>query len=143
MRFTKLSLLIRKGFNLYEFTLEKHKKEFKRYTEELISQDKEVQERNKSCNILITEYINTIGGRPPEECLERLANYILKEHLSSKHPDKVTLEGYPVLSDRQQKTRNNKEFTKETEILDYIKLKRENKFHNLNKRNLTDNTKGE
>jgi hypothetical protein len=128
---------------LYHFTLEKHKKEFKQYTEELILQEKEIQERNESCNTLIMEYVNAIGGRPPEECLERLANYILKEHLVSKHPDKVTNERYPVLSARQQKTRNNKEFSKESEILDYIKLKKENKFHNLNKRNLTDNTKGE
>jgi hypothetical protein len=128
---------------LYEFTEDNHQKEFRNYTEELISQNLEVEERIGACNFLLSSYINHIGTRPPEKCLELLANFILRDHLSSRNPDKLSKQIYPFLSDRQQKTRDEKEFAKENSVLDYIKLKKMNNLPGLHKRNKNVNDKGE
>ena len=128
---------------MYTFTKEKHKNEFKQYTNQLVKQEMEVIERNACCNELITEYINYTGEKPPESCLERLANFILKDHLSCTHPDKLTNEVNPILSNRQQQTRNNKEFTKEAAVLDFIKLKIENKAPHLSKKRIITEHKGD
>lgn len=109
---------------LYEFTEENHLEEFKNYAKELITKNMAVNERIDRCNILISRYINNTGQRPPKKYLEYLSNFILKDHLENKNPDKLSSEAYPFLSDRQQKTREGKEFSSEDAILDFIKLKK-------------------
>jgi hypothetical protein len=107
---------------LYTFTEDNHLEEFKHFTKELITKNMVVNERIDRSNILISSYINVIGKRPPKKYLEYLSNFILKDHLESKNPDKLSSESYPFLSERQQKTREGKEFSSEDAVLDFIKL---------------------
>ena len=111
-----------KEIKLYTFTEDNHLEEFRIYTKELMSKNMVVNERIDRSNILISSYINGIGKRPPKKYLEYLSNFILKDHLESKNPDKLSSESYPFLSDRQQKTREGKEFSSEDAVMDFIKF---------------------
>lgn len=45
--------------------------------------------------------------------IERLANAILDEELTDRHPDKMTIEGYPIMSDRQLSGRHAVEYSED------------------------------
>jgi hypothetical protein len=122
---------------MFNFTNHNHKEEFAYYTDELIANGDvlSVSERNYFIKEMTESYVQAIGKKPPSRDLEALANYLMYEHLTDRSPDKMTTEEYPVLSERQQRTRRSKEFTKEESTLDYIKLRKSNQNHNLNKRN--------
>lgn len=47
-------------------------------------------------------YIDKHGQRPPAQQLELLADYILREELADKNPDKMTREEYPIMSEWQR-----------------------------------------
>lgn len=51
-------------------------------------------------------YVEQTGRRPDGTFLERLANVILHEELTDRHPDKMTREEYPILSERQYDLRS-------------------------------------
>lgn len=46
-------------------------------------------------------YIEQTGLRPDGKILERLADLLLHEELSDSRPDKMTIEEYPIMSERQ------------------------------------------
>jgi hypothetical protein len=50
-------------------------------------------------------YIEQTGKRPDGPFLERLTNVVLHEELSDPRPDKMTLEEYPIMSERQYEKR--------------------------------------
>lgn len=63
------------------------------------------EERMKAMDELIDDYVEQTGERPDGSTLERLANLVLHEELSDSHPDKMTREETPILSDRMQAVR--------------------------------------
>lgn len=54
---------------------------------------------------LTDEYVAQTGERPDVSELERLTNAVLHEELSDPRPDKMTLEEYPIMSERMHKVR--------------------------------------
>lgn len=54
---------------------------------------------------LTDEYIAFSGRTPSDDLLARMTDVILHEELSDKRPDKMTLEEYPIMSDRQYEKR--------------------------------------
>lgn len=53
----------------------------------------------------IDEYIDAYGKRPPARHLDMLADYILREELADDHPDKMSREEYPIMSEWQRTRR--------------------------------------
>lgn len=75
--------------------------------------DTEIEDRTErmtAVQTLIDEYIAETGKRPNSRILERLTDYILREELNNKNPDKVTQEEYPFLSERQAELRHKREY---------------------------------
>ncbi|MCG5252606.1 hypothetical protein [Brevibacillus agri] len=66
-------------------------------------------ERMRIIGALTDEYVASTGERPDGAELERLANAVLHEELTDRHPDKVTREEYPIMSDVQLKLRHDRE----------------------------------
>lgn len=120
---------------MFEFKQGNHKEQFSKYVEELVERDLPIQERMILIGELTESYVSKFDKRPHSKDLELLADYLLKEHLQDKNPDKMTKEEYPVMSDRQKRTRKSKEFIKEEGTLDYIKLRKTSKHHSLHKKN--------
>lgn len=54
---------------------------------------------------LTDEYVRQTGERPDPTELERLAHAILHEELSDPRPDKMTIEEYPIMSERMHRVR--------------------------------------
>lgn len=79
--------------------------EFTRYKRDKTSRE----ERSRFSDDLIESYFEIIGKIPPPSVLDRLATLILQDELADKHPDKMTREEFPLLSDDQQKVRYNDE----------------------------------
>lgn len=52
-------------------------------------------------NSLTERYLEVNGKIPPVTVLDRLATLILQDELADKHPDKMTRNDYPLLSDSQ------------------------------------------
>lgn len=50
-------------------------------------------------------YVEQTGKRPDGKFLERLTDVILHEELTDPRPDKMTLEEYPIMSDRMYRVR--------------------------------------
>lgn len=51
------------------------------------------------------EYVSVHGLRPPAYQLDLLADYILREELTDSHPDKMSREEYPIMSEWQRTRR--------------------------------------
>lgn len=58
-------------------------------------------ERIKEINALVEAYHDSVGKSPDSAALERMANLIIYEELSDSHPDKMTREEYPIMSETQ------------------------------------------
>lgn len=54
---------------------------------------------------LTDDYLYLHGKIPPVSVLDRLATLILQDELADKHPDKMTRNEYPLLSEDQQRVR--------------------------------------
>jgi hypothetical protein len=67
------------------------------------------QERMKRIEALINAYVSGIGETPNAKQLERLTDYTLMEELTDRHPDKVSREEYPFMSDWQLDLRRDNE----------------------------------
>lgn len=63
------------------------------------------EERMQEIETLTDAYVAQTGKRPDVSVLERLANVTLHEELSDTHPDKITRNEYPILSERQYNLR--------------------------------------
>ncbi|MED4828162.1 hypothetical protein [Bacillus atrophaeus] len=59
------------------------------------------QERMEEITALSDAYFDSTGEHPEPVALERMANLVLFEELSDSHPDKVTREENPIMSDEQ------------------------------------------
>jgi len=90
-----------------------YNEELAQYIDELFSKDKSVklprQERLEASDRLIEAYVLRSGKRPPSAQLGRLATLILRDELADPHPDKMTREEYPILSDSQRDEREKDE----------------------------------
>lgn len=75
--------------------------QFKRYKREKTSR----QVRMTFAEELADDYLTLHGKIPPTGVLDRLATLILQDELADMHPDKMTRNEYPLLSDRQWETR--------------------------------------
>lgn len=67
------------------------------------------QVRMQEVDALIHRYVEMTGSKPSPAKLQKLTDYILWEELSDPHPDKVTREAYPILSEGQLQLRYRKE----------------------------------
>ncbi|PFF33215.1 hypothetical protein CN335_21365 [Bacillus thuringiensis] len=65
--------------------------------------------RAEEIKSLTDAYVRTVGERPEPKQLERLADLILYEELHDTHPDKMTREEYPIMSDYQLSRRHSGE----------------------------------
>src|SRR5690606_41855481 len=55
-------------------------------------------------------YVNQVGEKPDGNVLYRMGNMILHEELTDIHPDKMTINEYPLISQRQlERRRANRE----------------------------------
>ena len=57
--------------------------------------------RAKEIKSLTDAYVGTVGERPDEFQLERLTDLLLYEELTDSHPDKMTRNEYPIMSETQ------------------------------------------
>jgi len=89
-----------------------YKNEFKRYVDELFTYAKvagryagydlaDRAERMQLIDELIESYIAATGQRPDSVQLDRLATLCLREELTDRHPDKMSREEFPIMSDEQ------------------------------------------
>ncbi len=76
---------------------------------DLISKDMPLPWRIKAVDDLCEAYITQTGELPETKALNMLANYILKDDLGDKCPDKLTNTEYPFLSEGQAKVRQRRE----------------------------------
>lgn len=68
-----------------------------------------ITERNRHIIELTDAYVEATGRVPNGRQLQRLANWILYEVLTDRHPDKVSREEYPILTGKQLMTRHIRE----------------------------------
>lgn len=64
-----------------------------------------VQGRIAAVQRMTDAYFACRGERPAITQLDRLASLILRDELTDKHPDKMTREEYPIMSDSQREER--------------------------------------
>jgi len=62
-------------------------------------------DRIKEINALVEAYHDSVGKSPDSTALERMANLIIYEELTNPHPDKMTREEYPIMSETQREER--------------------------------------
>lgn len=87
-----------------------YKTEFRDAVTDLIAQDiTERTERIAAVHALTDAYFDSVGKQPDATEVERLTDYILREELTDRHPDKVTREEYPFFSAWQLELRRDKE----------------------------------
>ncbi|MEC0370029.1 hypothetical protein [Paenibacillus chibensis] len=89
-----------------------YKAEFITQVDELIAANIEDRtERMAAVKALTDRYIDAHGTTPDAAQLERLTDYILREELTDSRPDKMTLEEYPIMSERQEERRRDNEYS--------------------------------
>lgn len=59
-------------------------------------------------------YVNQVGEKPDGNVLYRMGNMILHEELTDIHPDKMTINEYPIISQRQLERRRGKRERRKT-----------------------------
>lgn len=72
------------------------------------------EERIKMLDMLIDLYVEQTGDRPSDKANSIMADLVLHEELSDKHPDKMTREDNPITSVWQEERRNNPKKAKKT-----------------------------
>ena len=96
----------------YDFTLGKHTTQAHEYIDELIDeayrQRPGPQERVQKASALCEAHYEQIGRYPDSSVLNRLAWYIVIDDMIDRHPDKMTREEYPIMSDDQLERRDEK-----------------------------------
>jgi hypothetical protein len=94
-----------------------------------------ISDRNLIIEALNSEYMSLTGNNLPSFLLSRLADWILLEVLNDRDVDKVTNNEFAILSPRQIKRRDKREYSFEAEIIDYLNLKYVNRKDSLSKKN--------
>lgn len=115
-----------------------YKKTFKEEVDKLLAEQIDAQTRRTyAANKLIEAYTIQTGTRPDGYQLYRLANFLMTDVLKDKNPDKVSRTEFPVLSQWQIKTRNNRERKPGDDHLDTLNLKQKKRVRTLgNKKTL-------
>lgn len=85
----------------YEFG-EDFKTAFKEAVDELVAEGPDLTRTQRIDRVaqLTDAYVIQTGERPDTSQLHRLADVILREELSDPHPDRITRNEYPIMSDR-------------------------------------------
>lgn len=79
-----------------------YKSEFRRAAYDIInSRITDRALRIEAIGKLIDEYVDSTGRVPDARIIETLTDAILHEELTDRHPDKITREEYPFMSERQ------------------------------------------
>ncbi|MCW2279295.1 hypothetical protein [Heliophilum fasciatum] len=86
-----------------------YKKAFEEDVNLLIKRDMPLPWRNKAVEELTEAYLEQIGQIPDSLQLHRLANYILRDELKDRCPDKLTRTEFPFLSSGQVSVRMRRE----------------------------------
>ncbi|EJQ06651.1 hypothetical protein ABHP49_004765 [Bacillus cereus] len=94
-----------------------YKMQFETYVNKLIITHRESDSeaisnrdvRAEEIKSLTDAYVGTVGERPESKQLERLADLLLYEELHDTHPDKMTREEYPIMSEHQLSRRHSGE----------------------------------
>lgn len=99
-----------------KFTLGDSTEQFSEYVSLLFylakkSDYTDVQDRMDKAKKMTDAYVECRGEKPSSRQLDRLASLILREELTDRHPDKMALNEYPVMSDTQENVRHNSETT--------------------------------
>lgn len=68
-------------------------------------------ERMQAIDALIAAYVDGTGERPDDVEIARLTDAILHEELTDRHPDKITRNEYPFMSDWQLDLRRDREYS--------------------------------
>ncbi|MCI4129449.1 hypothetical protein MMJ47_18455 [Bacillus haynesii] len=58
-------------------------------------------QRIEEITALADAYFDAVGEHPDSIALERMANLVIYEELADSHPDKMTREEYPIMSETQ------------------------------------------
>lgn len=96
----------------------------------LIQMEMPLQWKKNAVTKWIDGYVRETGRRPDSFTLSKLANYLLKEDLKDRHPDKVSRTEYAILSRDQLVVRERRE-----KGIEYIeRLSPANKYPNSNRR---------
>ena len=96
----------RKGIN-YKLT-------FAQVVDSILAVEMELLERMKVIDDLLVAYVKQTGEVPDATQINRLTDFILREDLRNRHPDKVTNTDFPFLSGGQQKLRERREVPTDT-----------------------------
>lgn len=89
-----------------------YKAEFHDAVTDLIAEDiTDRGERMAAVYALTEAYIDSVGVAPGPAELERLTDYVLREELTDRHPDKITRDDYPFMSDWQLGRREDHEYS--------------------------------
>lgn len=89
-----------------------YKAEFHDAVTDLIAEDiADRGERMAAVHALTEAYIDSVGVAPDPAEVERLTDYILREELTDRHPDKIARDEYPFMSDWQLGRRENHEYS--------------------------------
>ncbi|HHK5534608.1 TPA: hypothetical protein ACQUHH_003065 [Bacillus mobilis] len=65
--------------------------------------------RTREIKSLTDAYVASVGELPEPKQFEQLADFLLYEELSDTHPDKMTHEEYPIMSNYQLSRRHSGE----------------------------------
>lgn len=76
--------------------------------------------RIERSNSIIEEYIDKHDKTPPSAILSRLATYVLLDTLSDSHPDKMSLEEYPIMSYGQLERHLSRVYYKRSEDIENV-----------------------
>ena len=84
--------------------------EFERVVGELWQRTKNGELRDRQARFaeierVIDEYITKYGQRPNQRLLDRLATLCLYEEITDPHPDKMSRNEFPIMSDTQREER--------------------------------------
>lgn len=105
----------------YEFETGKHVEQAHEYTNELIDEayrrrdegkPTSSDERVTNADALCESCFDQVGVYPPPNVLTRLAWYVVFDEMTDMHPDKMTREEYPIMTETQRLRRFNEIPTK-------------------------------
>src|SRR5690625_1841907 len=100
----------------FSFTVGKHVEQAHEYTNELIDEayrrrdegkPTSSDERVTNADALCETCFEQVGVFPPPNVLTRLAWYVVFDEMTDSHPDKMTREEYPIMSEPQRRRRFN------------------------------------
>lgn len=105
------------GGGKLKFDTGRHTEQAHEYTNELIAEayrrltegnPTTPEERVRKTDELCETHYEQVGVYPDDSVLNRLAWYIIFDEMTDKHPDKITRDEYPVMSEWQELTRDQK-----------------------------------